>query len=143
MQLIFEIQTDHPLKNDWMYFWSKTVTGFSPKVHCARCLKGSYMEELGLDSKLNEPFPIQDLPEGSFLYLCGVAKPYKWSNNFHLAMRVKAGSTIQRETFRGTRILVTNAEELTIEDKQARARFPEKAKAYLTCRNFQFGAQYF
>jgi len=80
---------------------------------------------------------------GSLIYVCGVASPRNWSNNFHLAFRVAAGEQITSQFYTGAAITVSNAVALPISDQMARELFPELSEDFLSCRNFQFGAQAF
>lgn len=124
------------------YWWLKTVTGFIKSTHCASCLRGSYLPDLGRDFPANAPYEA-DMQEGTVLYLCGVASPYRHERNFHLAMRTKAGGAVERTLYNGQRVVVEGVEVITFTDEAARGLFPERGERFLTCRNFQFGAQYF
>lgn len=120
------------------YFWGKRVTGFDEKVHCARCLKGSYLKEVTKDmEKAIIPFE-----EGEVIYICGVSTPYVHRNNFHLA--IKSGNqVIEKTLYNGLKVRIEGAEEIHFNDIIAREKYPNLSAAYLTCRNFQFGAYYF
>jgi hypothetical protein len=120
----------------------KTVIGFDSGQHCARCLRGDYVKAVGLKMPVNEDLAL-DYPEGTILYLCGVSTPYQWRNNLHLAVRVKAGATATAGAWTGDRVEILGAEALPIDGLVARRAFPSRNSAFLTCRNFQFGAQYF
>jgi hypothetical protein len=78
--------------------------------------------------------------EGDLFYLCGVASPRRWANNAHLAFRATQGRACQAMLWNGGVISVANAAQVRFTDAQALEFFPDKAKAFLTCRNFQFGA---
>jgi hypothetical protein len=133
-------------KNDvltgFRYFWGKTVTGFDNKVHCAKCLLGEYDEQVKADMPANTDIEIP-LDEGAVFYLCGVAIPYKWANNAHLALKVKAGATAELPLYTGDKISVEGAEKIPFDGKKALDRYSHLSKAYTTCRNFQFGVSYF
>jgi hypothetical protein len=124
----------------WRYLWAKHAVGFAPSVHCARCLKGDYLNQFGKDMGVNVLTPI-DLPAGELVYFCGVATPYVWANNLHLAVRVKPGASAVISAYNGDVIEVDGAEQVHFDDKEARRLFPERAEEFLTCRNFQFAAQ--
>ena len=133
---------DRPLSGSFRYLWMKSVTGFSPGQHCARCLVGSYVSQVGLQMPLNKAveIPAQD---GALFYLCGVSAPYKWVNNLHLALRAKVGATASVEIFSGGFFTASGFEAVAFDGAAAAARFADRSAAFLTCRNFQFGAHMF
>jgi hypothetical protein len=124
------------------YFWLKRVTGFDPALHCARCLKGNYVSEVGAALPVNTPIHIEADP-GDVLYLCGVSSPYSWGRNFHLALKVEHGAAVRTTLYTGDSLTILNADYLPFDDAEARRRFPHLSEAYLSCRNFQFGAHHF
>lgn len=124
------------------YLWLKYVNDVNLNVHCARCLKGEYSEmifnelETGKDINLNEH-------EAKVYYLCGVAKPSCWDNNFHLAFVYKKDSTIEIEEH-GISIKIQDAERIDIvpvdlEKSKSKHKY---SKLYNTCRNWQFAHQF-
>lgn len=123
------------------YFWLKTVRGFNPSTHCARCLVGEY------DAKVKADMPTGEIEidyrEGTILYLCGVSAPYRWINNLHLPMQVSKGVSFFVDAYNGDRIVVHGARFMPFDDRAARQLFPDRGKQFLTCRNFQFGAHHF
>jgi hypothetical protein len=124
------------------YWWLKKVTGFSPSTHCASCLRGTYLPNLGATFPANTPYDALIHPE-AVLYLCGVATPYRHERNFHLAMRRRVGGIVERTLYTGQRLIVEDVEEIPFNDEAARRLFPERGEKFLTCRNFQFAAQHF
>lgn len=80
---------------------------------------------------------------GSLIYVCGVASPRNWSNNFHLAFRVTDGGQTVDRLYTGACVTVSNAVPIHIADAAARRLYPNLPEQFLTCRNFQFGAQEF
>lgn len=130
-----------PLKG-FLYMWLKKVHGFDPSIHCAQCLKGSYFKEMNKHFQSGVDIELPDLAPGEIYYLCGVATPYKWARNFHLAF--KAGNyEINGPLYTGAEFVVDDAEIITFDDKAARELYPDKGPKFLTCRNFQFGAHHF
>jgi hypothetical protein len=136
------IHSELPRLSGFRYFWLKSVRGFNPAAHCARCLVGNYDPRIKADMQTNEAIEIDHL-EGMILYLCGVSTPYRWANNLHLPMRVKSGISFFADTYNGDRIAIEGAELLTFDDRAARRLFPDRGSHFLTCRNFQFGAHHF
>lgn len=124
------------------YFWLKRVTGFDSALHCARCLKGHYVSEVGTGMPVNEQVQIEADP-GDVLYLCGVSAPYRWERNFHLALRVEPGAAVRTGCYTGDVVSILGADYISFDDREARRRFPNLSEAYLSCRNFQFGAHHF
>lgn len=80
--------------------------------------------------------------DGDVYYLCGVSRPYKWKNNFHLAFRRKNGSNIECSD-NGVSVVIEGAERLPIDDKYNNPSDSHyRTESYSTCRNWQF-ANYF
>jgi len=140
--LSFRIESDQPVLKGWRYLWCKTVRGFNPGIHCARCLVGEYDNAFGRNAPVNKTVALTH-EQGTILYFCGVANPYKWDNNAHLAGRVKAGAVSRLALYNGDVLIVDGLEAIPIAAKPAEALFPQKDASFLTCRNFQFGAQVF
>ncbi|MBI1186483.1 MAG: hypothetical protein GC206_04010 [Alphaproteobacteria bacterium] len=124
------------------YFWARRVTGFNSNAHCYSCLKGSPIPAVSKALSEGGECSIPALPD-SIIYICGVAKPHNWVDNFHLAIRAKAGSTCERELHTGADLKVINGERIAFDDAAARRLFPDRGPDFLTCRNFQFAAQMF
>lgn len=123
------------------YFWAKAVTGFTPSVHCARCLKGSYVK--AVNNRMSAGSTEVGNP-GEIIYICGVSTPYKWANNFHLVLLCSEDAEpFSVELYNGIAISVSGANRINFDASAAKRLFPEKGSNFLTCRNFQFGAQYF
>ena len=121
------------------HLWLKSVTGFDPKVHCARCLLGKF--DRRIRPKMTAPATLElDTGLASFFYLCGVAEPFAWANNLHLAVRHEVGSTASVVSYNGLTFTFTDARALPIPP------LPDGwhgyAKSFTTCRNFQFGWSY-
>lgn len=138
------VQTQTEKIKGLRYLWMKRVTGFNPKVHCAQCLKGHYVAVVGREMATNRTLKFQAWP-GDIFYLCGVSSPYKWENNFHLAFKATDSMDDRCHVFShtGDKFEIEGAIELPFDDTEARERFPNLSEPFLTCRNFQFAAQYF
>ena len=129
-----------PHLTGFRHFWLKRVVGFISSQHCAGCLKGIYVEGVVGTSMLAGQDLAFDAFPGEMFYLCGVASPYQWVNNAHLAFRATTGSLARLALFNGGVVTVANAAPVVFTDAQALEFYPGKGKAFLTCRNFQFGA---
>ena len=76
--------------------------------------------------------------EDSVYYLCGVAQPFKWEKNFHLAFMPQPGSTIHYES-NGITVEIEGAVQLPICTDNIDQSHPKaRLKSYHTCRNWQF-----
>lgn len=124
----------------YRYLWLKQVQGFDPAVHCARCLKGSYVSLLPFRPDRKVPAGLEaetelDPEAAPFFYLCGVTA--RWEENLHIAFRPKPGSVILVED-RHIKVCITDAERLPVlplpDDVQAGL-----TKPFWSCRNYQFG----
>jgi hypothetical protein len=124
----------------FMYFWAKHARGFDNTKHCARCLPGSYEKSFSKDMPLNVVLDVT-FREKAF-YICGVSKPYRWGNNFHLAL-VPGTGTVIRKTYNGINVIAEGAEEFVFNGEAAAAKYPQYGGEFLTCRNFQFGVSFF
>ena len=137
------IQSQRPTLSGWRYFWAKRVTGFNASRHCATCLKGTYLTEVGLDTPVNETVALHQLSPGDVVYICGVASPYRWANNAHLAVRItgKDEDVAGIKLFNGDALTVSGAAAIPFGADVAARDFGDRPPSYRTCRNFQFGAQ--
>lgn len=124
------------------YLWLKQVFGFDESFHCAKCLQGRYIKGFNPDVRLEAPVTLH-VPEDSVLYFCGVTQHFDWSKNLHLAAKVKDKSIVEHQLFNGVKLVLINAEQIHFDDEAARKLYPDRPERYLSCRNFQFGAQYY
>lgn len=116
------------------YFWLKNITDINLNEHCAKCLIGEYDNRIL--KKPGEMFNLE-LNQGIY-YLCGVAYPFCYDNNFHLAFEYEEGSSLQY-TSNGVSILINNAKQLPISSDFIDWSHPKaKFKTYNTCRNWWF-----
>lgn len=142
MSVTIRLRSNNNTVTGFRYLWLKNVVGFDPNQHCAKFLVGPYSDSFGLRMPVNTDISI-DCRTGDFLYFCGVASPYKWQNNAHLAGVVKKSATASLVLHTGDILEVKGMRSLAITDTDARSIYPNKSAAFLTCRNFQFGASYF
>ncbi len=136
------IITSIEVGSKFRYLWLKYVVGVSLGVHCARCLKGEYSQHINKDLKQSRDFSLDEAPALAY-YLCGVASPYSWEKNFHLAFRYKKGSRI-RIAEHGISVKIEDAERIDILPVDLdKINSPHKDnKRYVTCRNWQFAHQF-
>ena len=126
---------------NWMYLWGKYVTGINLDFHCAKSLEGYYSKKIYKDKASESDIKLDEYNSNIF-YLCGVSKPYKWNDNFHLALRYKEGNNliINRN---GLYLEIENAEELPIIFDINKCNHKNKYnKNFATCRNWQFANIY-
>lgn len=133
------IKGDGDTLSGFRYFWMKNVRAFDDSKHCARCLVGSYSKAVSNRMKLNDPVT-EDYPLGEIVYICGVSQPFNWENNFHMALKVTAGATAELPMFNGQTVIVEDAELIPFDSSVSDELYAGKSAAFLTCRNFQFGA---
>jgi len=119
------------------YLWLKYVTGVDLSQHCAKCLQGAFSKRIkssisqAQDIELNEA-------DADIFYLCGVAQPFNWAKNFHLAFRHKEGETLDFES-NGICLTIENAERIEFSEEDIAPNDPNgHKKVYNTCRNWQF-----
>lgn len=116
------------------YLWLKSVEGVDLSQHCAKCIIGEYDDRVSARVRQLDDVTLTE----SVYYLCGVALPYKWENNFHLAFRHKEGSTLTYES-NGVAVVIENAERIFFSGLDIDTSLPQAhKKAFCTCRNWQF-----
>lgn len=119
------------------YLWLKYITGISLSVHCAGCFKGVYSKQVSPTVTNLENAELNEC-ETNIFYLCGVASPYNWSKNFHLAFEQSEGNMIDYAS-NGIHVVIENAKQLPIsqDDIDTSLKNADR-KEYYTCRNWQF-----
>lgn len=123
---------------NFRYLWLKSVVGVDLSQHCARSLVGQYNNNISNSIKHLENLEISN----EVHYLCGVAFPFNWNNNFHLAFRYCEGNILEYSS-NGVSIKIQDAEMLPISPEYIDDSDPHsRIKSYCTCRNWQF-AHYF
>ncbi len=126
------------LSSEFNYLWLKTVEDVDLSQHCAKCLIGEYDSRISPKKKLLEDIELN----GDIYYLCGVARPYVWHNNFHLAFK-KADKSLIDFASNGIHVIIEGAEQLPVSQNFIDISHPKaRFKTYNTCRNYQF-AHYF
>lgn len=129
------------IKKNMLYIWLKSVESVDLYHHCARSLVGQYSNVVNKNQYEYEDIEL-DFSSTGIYYLCGVSKPYRYQNNFHLAFRENKGSSISidNDTFS---CIVEDAESLPITPDFIDYSLPfAKRKEFNTCRNWWF-ANYF
>lgn len=122
------------------YFWIKAVTGFDPSNHCARCLKGHYVfTGPKMCWQMNRAVSL-DLKGARLGYICGVTTR-GWATNLHIPFRPKLGSVVEAELPNRQQLRLVDAEKLDI--RPLPNGWKGFDRSFTTCRNFQFGVQYF
>lgn len=116
------------------YLWLKSVNDVDLSQHCAKCLIGDYDTRLNRNTTEAHNITLKD----SIYYLCGVARPYNWANNFHLAFRPLSGGIVDYSD-KGIHVVISDAEQLPIDPVYINQDDPHaKHKTFNTCRNWQF-----
>jgi hypothetical protein len=120
----------------YRYFWLKYVRAVDLSEHCAKSLIGEWHRRLDKDAAtfvvtLDEKSP------ATVYYLCGVAAPYRWSNNTHL-MTVPAPGERHEWTSAGMSYQLANLRPVEITREHIDPKHPKAHdRAYFTCRNWQ------
>lgn len=140
MQLRIEPRPGHDHLTGFRYLWLKSVTAFDDRVHCARCLIGEYVKGIDTRAKRGTVVDVDNARAGDLFYLCGVSAPYDWKHNAHLALRVDPEALTQLELWNGARLTVVGARRVSFDHRAAHTHYGNRGRAFLTCRNFQFGA---
>ncbi len=124
--------------------WLRYVTGFNPVHHCAACLRGSYRKgffsEMPIGTGITYRVDDSKSPYRA-MYLCGVSRGFRWSNNLHIPFVPAAGEVIREVTYNGIEILIANARRLPIPPLPGGWR--SYSNRFTTCRNFQFAVDFF
>lgn len=155
-KITLRIDSDKALFEGYRFMWIRSVKGFNPQVHCAKCFKGNYININPISPKMpyetnkdyhieldNKPLLTSVLLDGKVLhYFCIVSQPYKWEENIHAGFIFKQGSKVERD-FKGQHITLTNAKEVYFDDSVVQKKYNHLGKEFTTCRNFQFGAYYY
>lgn len=115
------------------YWWLKSVIDYRLEVHCARCLVGKYERRVSKDMLLNSQIELI----GNLVYLCGVSP--RWQTNFHAAVQLAPGETVEVETYLGHTVRFENGRLIPI--VPLADGWNGLPKEFTTCRNFQFAVQ--
>lgn len=119
--------------------WLKRVTGFNPKNHCVRSLRGSYSPVLPGKGEREVDVAYsgsEDATKFDFLYLCGVHTSYDLALNLHVPMRYAAGKVFKVDDD-GITATFVNAERLIVPGLPDTFDLTDD-EAFTRCRNYQF-----
>lgn len=155
VEFIWQAKQQKDARQFFGFHWLKSVIGFNDKTHCIHCLIGKRCWDLPQYPNSNTPYQVKlELHEDELIpphthngeiihYYCFVSQPYVWNRNLHIPFIYKEGSVASVEKFGGDKIVIRNAEFLPFDDKKTLALYPHRDKDTITCRNFQFGVDYF
>ena len=132
----------HSPTTRYQWWWGYVVKGFDPTDHCQKCFIGRRITQINMRMEPQKRIPIY-VNEGDLLYFCAGDIDWIWKNNFHLAGRVARGAFAAMEIQPEGTFAVENLEQIQIDAAPAQELFQGLGKKFLTCRNFQFGAQMF
>lgn len=126
----------------YSYLWLKYVRGFKPTECCAKCFIGHHSRRLWITTHVNVAITL-DEPEQpyDYIYLCGVSRMFRHSENLHLPVRVKEGAEAEVVSYDGeTRFRIANAEPV-LPIPELPASWPVRITGeQRKCRNYQFAA---
>jgi hypothetical protein len=134
------IKSEHPKIIGFQGFWGKTVEGFNDETHCIGCLIGHKLREVNKHIRTNVLHELF-VHQGEAFYLCGTT--YEWAKNLHLAVIAEDGEEAEKKMSNGDTAIIYGGRELPIDNRFALEFYRERGKLFYTCRNFQFGVQYF
>ena len=125
----------------YKYFWMKSVVGFDPANHCAKCLKGAWMSGVTPRMIINRPIELKPWNSSVVGYLCGVAEGHEWAKNLHLPFERTPGNVERMTLVGGEKLTLVNGRRLEI---PALPRgWAGLGSRFTTCRNFQFAVSHF
>ncbi len=140
----------HPVEPDGIIrgfssLWAYYVKGFDSAHHCQACFKGALAKNFNTKTaRSGAEIILERARDFPFVYVCGVASgpdALKGQRNLHLPLRFAERGIVERTTYNGYRIVVTNAEALSIPPlPDYWMGLPDK---YCRCKNFRFGVAYF
>lgn len=134
------------LNREFTFFWLKYIRDVDLSVHCARSLIGMYDKKISIynrkDKDTHWENVILDKQEVDFWYFCGVSKPYKWEDNFHLVIRCVEGEKLEINE-KGVTAIIENAVRVPIEPVPENLDIPHVDDPdYYTCRNWMFAVRW-
>ena len=146
---VYPIVKELDLDRKFRFFWLKYVTNVNLKRHCAPGLTGPYDKRISIYQNQARITHIGRIShtlnqgESDFYYICGVATPYKWDENFHCVLRCVPGETLvlDEQCVTGT---IENAVRVPIHEMdRINSTNPHKDDPkYYTCRNYQFAVEF-
>ena len=134
------------LNRKFRFFWMKYVTDINLDKHCAAGLKGPYDKRISLYKNRGlthwEDMTL-DQGESDFYYICGVAQPFNWDENFHCVLRCVPGETLTFDE-KGVTGTIMNAVRIPIHemDRINSTNQHKDDPKYYTCRNYQFALEF-
>jgi hypothetical protein len=142
---IYPIVKELDLNRKFRYFWLKYVRNVNLNRHCASGLTGPYDKRISIYQSQQPHWEDITLDQGEsdFYYICGVAQPSNWADNFHCVIRCVTGETLilDEQSVTGT---IENAVRIPIHEiDRINSTNPMKdKKEYYTCRNYQFAVEF-
>jgi len=125
----------------YAYWWVKGVTGFDPRQHCAKCLPGPFLVNWQRPFPMNQEIELRAVGTIRAVYICGVADS-GYRHNFHAPIVPDPnGRELVLPMVKGQQLIIQGAHLLEIPPLPD--GFLGKDRSFTTCRNFQFGVQYF
>jgi len=137
----------------FIWLWSKYVTGLNDRYHCTNCVRGRYSKKL---TRLNPeftargPIVMDELREGSFkaIYICGVARTgyarkLNYPHNVHAAIAPEPG-TEDKWQFEDWRMSARNERFLRIPStvEELPVQYRTLPPEYVTCRIFRWAVTF-
>ena len=134
------------MNRKFRFFWLKYVTDVNLEKHCQAGLKGPIDKRITQHKNRDQSHwedMILNQGESDFYYICGVAQPANWDENFHCVIRCVPGETLilDEQSVTGT---ILNAVRIPIHEMDCtNSNNPYKDNPkYYTCRNYQFALEF-
>lgn len=144
-------------KDDSFFFgahWLKSVIEFNDSKHCKYCLIGDDCKDLPKKPEANKEYAIklQEYPalippythKGEIIHYYCYLSPYGYNKHIHIPFIYKKDSECRvSANNNGGELVFKNAEFLPFSKEKALKLYPHLDCYYTSCRNFQFGVDYF
>ena len=129
------VMADGPAVRRYRWFWIRAVTGFDPRFHCARCLRGRWLH------RTSTPWPADGrlvfaFRPGEVAYVCGVTR--RWSDNLHVAIDPWTPGEGAEAPMLGGGVLCIEG-GIRLEIPALPDGWRGLGREFTKCRNFQFG----
>ena len=124
------------------YLWAFTVTGYRPEKHCQPGLRGRRAPDFHTGNAATGDYAFT-IPEGAFLYVCGVASGPKHllgQRNFHLPLRPDPDGAGTTTSYNGYVFTWYGATRIAIPAPVPREHL---SKEHYRCANFRVAEAWF
>ena len=136
--MLLEVRGMAKATQKFVQLWGVHVSGFEPEKHCMACLKGRTEPAMHREM-VDDDYPL--MVDARYFYLFAMGRVPKRDTNVHLAVCPMQGSVASIGSVYGVTFTIRDAFALRVD------RLPDGwmnlPRDHTSCRNFQFGVQYF